>query len=207
MRIEGTLAIARAAAMGSLASFTRGDIHLGPPGSTGIVIDLSDHSVNARSSVSMNWYADEDRLAIDELAIVVPLGIFAARVMDEMVQAQGAASATELVRADSGCEQFALWVDERAEIAAECDEACVLASCTNAIDGVLSVARVALGSLDDARHRIHLSGAVLCRDADGNLGADTLPRVTLSGTWSNPSDTSSMAVETSFEGSRVMPTL
>ncbi len=201
IRINGTLAIARAAPTGSLASFTRGPIHVGPPAEP-IVIDLTEHGVGARTSVSMSFHPSEDRLAIDELTLLVPLGHFAARIMDEKVRAQGGTSAVDLVQGESGCDQFALWLEGRPDITAECDAACVLSSCTHAIESVLSISRVAFGSLDDARIRILLSGDIQCRDSDGNLEVDALPQMSLSGSWSNPSGSSSAQVEVSFAGRR-----
>lgn len=206
-RIEGTLAIARAAASASLASFTRRNVHIGPPGPTHIVVNLAEQGVEARTPVTLNWSMDDDRLIIDELIIPLPLGRLTSRIIEEMAIDRGESGAADLIRNDSGCERLALFIDQRPDIAAECDAGCTMASCNHAVDVVLSVARVAIGSLDDPRARLRLSGATLARDSDGDLDADTLPGTTFTGTWGNVDDTASAPVESSFEGARAAPRL
>lgn len=203
--IDGTLAIARAAPEGSLASFTRESVIVGAVGAGRVSADLGALGVEARTPAAMRYLGDVDRLEIDELAIGLPLGRLVAGTIDGIVRARGASAPAELVIDASGCTVLDAWIDERPDLATACDDACAIEVCTRAVEAVLAILQTAAAPLDDVRARLVLSGEITSDDVDGDLAVDAFRAGVISGGWISADGATSEPVDGSFSGTRVSP--
>lgn len=205
MRIDGTLAIARAAPEGSLASFTRGAVTLGAGAPDRVAIDAVALGAELRTPAAMRWFGDADLLQVDEIAIALPLGRLVLAVIDGLATAAGAADAIELLGAHSACTELASWIDERAGLTTACDETCAAEACARAVESTLTIATDAAAPFDEVRARMAVAGALTSEDVDGDLVADALRADALSVAWSSADGSDTEALEASLAGTRISP--
>lgn len=203
--VSGTLAIARAEPTGSLATFTREGLVIGPAGAERVMLDLSALGVEARAPAALRWFGDEDRLEADELRIRMPLGKLVRAAFAGVARTRGAPDAAALLVDRAGCGALDAWISEQDEIAAECDATCVAEVCKGAIESVLGLVATGAAPLDEMRASLVLSGSMTSEDADGDLTVDALRAGVLSGGWRSADGATSEPVDASFSGTRLSP--
>ncbi len=183
--LSGPLSIERAL----VATWEPSELAVGPsdPDTPALAIEPSAAGLGLSASVTLAA-GTGDELSLEALVLSLPLGTLARSTLEAEVSSRGLASAGELLAPSAGCDALSEWIADSPTMGVACTEDCPQAVCVRALDGVMDAVLTAVDAGDAARDTVEVTGSITMRDNDGDLVADALDAVELSGSWSGPAE-------------------
>ncbi len=161
----------------------------------GKVVTLA-YDVLSLPTASIDAQYDDARavIAVDTLSVQLPLGSYAALLLDA-IDARAEHGIKGELASDSGCDELVAWVAEgqglgtpRGTIASACDGTCVRTACATSINALLKAARSQLSTLDPYHPSIGVRGELFVFDRDEDGLVDEIGAAVLEGSWGQSLD-------------------
>jgi len=167
-------------------------------------LDLDAAGLRSTATLSATLDAFADTITLDSAAFDLRLGKVGRAVLAAIAAERAVATTAELLAPVGGCSTFRTWLTPRSSLRASCDDSCVDAVCTAALEQVADGALERIDALDTSFARITLSGAgTLETHGDETVSVDVLVLASLEASWHSVGEPTGIAMMAELHAERI----